>query len=82
MRRYEAGLLQEDERAELVAEWREQFEKAQAAGFWFCLGSGRSLKGAPARRAHYKWADIPPKLVRQRRKRGKTIHELEAAALL
>jgi hypothetical protein len=62
---YEARLLAPDERAELVTEWREEFEKAQAADFWFCLGSGRSLKGAPARRAHYRWANIPRELVRE-----------------
>jgi hypothetical protein len=62
---YQAGLLGEEERRELLAEWRQEFERAQAPDFWFCLGSGRSLKGASARRAHYRWAGIPRELVRE-----------------
>jgi hypothetical protein len=82
--RYQAGLLGEEEQRELLAEWRQQFERAQAPDFWLCLGPGRSLKGAPARRAHYRWADIPRELLlqlaREHRRRGKTIRQLEAAA--
>jgi hypothetical protein len=81
---YETGLLGEAERAELVTWWREQFERAQAPDFWICLGPGRSLEGAPARRQHYKWADIPRSLrlrwTREHRRRGKTIRQLETAA--
>jgi hypothetical protein len=68
---YKAGLLTEQERDELVAWWRAEFEKVQRLD-------------DEARRKHYRWADIPHELVRQwsaeRRRRGRTIRELEAVA--
>jgi hypothetical protein len=81
---FEAGLLGEEERAELVAEWHAHYWRAQAPDFWLCLGPGRFLKGAPARRRHYKWADIPKSLLvqwtKERRRRRRTIRELEAVS--
>ena len=81
---YEMGVLAPEERAELERWWRGQFERAQAPDFWLCLGPGRFLEGAPARRAHYKWADVPRELLkewtRERRRRSRTIRELETAA--
>jgi hypothetical protein len=60
---YEAGLLAEAERAELLAYWRGQFERAWDPNFFHCGGPGKILHGAAARRAHFEWADIPPALV-------------------
>ena len=81
---YEAGLLGEEERAELETFWREEFERAQQDDFWACLGPGKILHGEEARQSHYCWMDIPCKLLEQwtkeHRRRGKTVHELEAAA--
>ena len=78
---YEAELLGEEERAELLAWWREQYLRARAPDFWLCLGPGRFLEGAPARRRHYEWADIPKSLLvqwtQERRRRSRTIHALE-----
>jgi hypothetical protein len=62
---YEAGLLTEIERAEQVARWRHEFERAHAPDFFICLGSGRFLAGEEARAAHFRWADIPPSLVEE-----------------
>ena len=68
---YEAGLLGEQEREQLVAEWREEYERAQAPGFGFCAGmrpdgSGALwLTGQAAREAHHAWADIPTSLIAQ-----------------
>ena len=68
---YEAGLLSPEEREQLVAEWREEFDRAQAPGFGFCAGLRPDGKGAlwltgqAARRAHHAWADIPTSLVEQ-----------------
>ena len=87
---YEAGLLAEEERAELVAHWRARFVQAQQPGFMFCMGFARPgdktatwLKGAPARRAHYRWAGIPRSLLQewrsQRRRLGRPVRELEEA---
>jgi hypothetical protein len=81
---YEVGVLGEEERDELVKWWHEQYLRAQAANFWHYLGPGRSLQGAPARRAHYRWADIPASLLAEwsaaHRRRGKTVRKLETAA--
>jgi hypothetical protein len=60
---YQAGLLGEDERRELMAWWREQYLQAHAPGFTFCQGPGLFLRGIEARREHLKWADIPAELV-------------------
>ena len=74
---FRAGVLSEDERAELVAWWRQEFDKAQAPGFTFCAGPGNFVKGADARREHYRWADVPLELVKewttQRRRQNRTI---------
>jgi hypothetical protein len=87
---FEAGLLDEEERAELVACWREHFERAQDPQFMFCVGFAKPsdttstwLKGAAARRAHYRWSGIPKGLVRewtaQRRRRGKIVRKQTTA---
>jgi hypothetical protein len=87
---YEAELLTETELAELTARWRADFERAQDPRFAFCVGRAQPgdtaaswLEGTPARHAHYCWAGIPRSLLRkwtaERRRRSKTIHELEAA---
>jgi hypothetical protein len=86
---WEAGLLSDQERNDLEAQWREHFEKAQEPGFQYCIGHRKKgdtfaswLKGRAARRAHYKWAGIPHELLRQwteeRRCRSKTIRKLRA----
>ena len=81
---FEAGLLGEEEAATLVSEWREQFEHAHDPHFFHCDGPGRILEGAPARKRHFRWADIPAPLVKrwtaQRRGRGRTVRKLKAAA--
>jgi hypothetical protein len=88
---YEAGLLTEGELAELTAGWRRDFERAQDLRFTFCIGFAKPgdlvatwLKGAPARKALYRWSGIPKALVRewtaQRRRRGKAIRRLAEAA--
>jgi hypothetical protein len=60
---YEANMLAEAERAELLKYWREQFDRAHGPDFFACMGPGQILEGAAARRAHFEWADIPPALV-------------------
>ena len=62
---FEAGVLTEEEAAELVAWWHEQFERAQRPDFFFCAGPGRLFSGADARRRQYAWADIPDRLVKE-----------------
>ena len=86
---YEAGLLTEIERADLLARWREEFERAQEAGFVHCIGHADPgdtfaswLQGNAAKRAHYRWAGIPRELIRawtlERRRRGRAVRKLKA----
>ncbi|MGO8918026.1 MAG: hypothetical protein ACLQJR_19150 [Stellaceae bacterium] len=81
---YAAGLLSEEERTVLETEWRHEFERGCDPGFTLSLGPDEHLTGAAARRALYRWADIPRQLVRQwtaeRKRAAQTIHELEASA--
>jgi hypothetical protein len=81
---FEAGLLGVEEREQLVAWWRRQFERAYEPLFFHCDGPGRVFSGAVGRQKHYGWADIPRSLLRQwsaeHRRRGKTIRKLEKAA--
>src|SRR6516225_1885744 len=62
---YSAGLLGEDEKTELEAEWRREFERGQQRGFFFCSGPNKYYSGAVARRELYRWADIPLELVKR-----------------
>ena len=67
---FERGLLGESEKAELIAEWRREFQRAE------------QLDDAIRRAKHLKWADIPASLLKrwraERRRRGKTAREAEA----
>jgi hypothetical protein len=68
---YEIGELRPDEIEALLPLWRTHYDRAQAPGFSYCSGydtaqrSGVWLKGAAARRALYKWAGIPPDVVKR-----------------
>jgi hypothetical protein len=49
---YAAGLLEEEEeKRELVADWRETFQSAQQPDFFICCGPGDLRRGAAAKRA-------------------------------
>ena len=65
---YEAGLLTGTEKAELLAYWKHEFDRACRPDFFICLGPGRFLEGEEAREAHCRWADIPAALVEQWRR--------------
>jgi hypothetical protein len=81
---FEAKLLADHESALLLKTWRERFEQVQEPWFdkvGFCTGTGW-LMGETGRQAHYKWAGIPPKLVKkwaaERKRRDRTIAKLQA----
>jgi hypothetical protein len=80
-RLYEAGLLGEEEKVELIAFWRHEFHSAQQPDFFICCGPGDFRHGAAARRAAYEDAGIPRELVRQwtaaHQRRAKTIRKLQ-----
>jgi hypothetical protein len=82
---FEAGLLGVEEREQLVAWWRRQFERAYEPLFFHCEGPGRYFSGAVGRRKHYRWADIPRSLLKEwaaqrRRRRSKAIRQLVETA--
>jgi hypothetical protein len=62
---FEANLLSESEKAELLVYWRHEFDRANAPGFTHCAGPGKFLSGPQAREAHYRWADVPPTLIEE-----------------
>src|SRR5262249_47902743 len=76
---FEMVALTETELAELIPEWREEYERANEPNFSYCTGHGW-LRGEAAKRALYRWAGIPPALVNKwdaaRRRRAKTIRKL------
>ena len=78
---YRAELLGPEERAELLAFWRREYERAHGPHFFFCHGPGRFLEGTKARRAQYAWAGIPRELLKewtaQRRRRGRIVRKLK-----
>jgi hypothetical protein len=77
---WRANQLTPDEMAALEREWRREFDAAQAPDFSLHDGV-EVLYGDRARRAHYRWADIPDKLIKRwekaelRRRRSKTIRD-------
>ena len=62
---YQAGILTKGELAELTPWWREQYDRAQCPDFHHTAGPDRILEGAEARKAHYRWACIPPEIVKR-----------------
>jgi hypothetical protein len=60
---YAAGLLDAEEEAELLADWRSEFDRTHDPNFFICEGPGKIIRGEVARAAHLVWADIPPALV-------------------
>jgi hypothetical protein len=88
---YEMGELGEAELGRLTALWRERYEQAQRPGFRHCIGQANPgdtfaswVEGAEARRQHYRWAQIPPALLKQwdaeRKRSAKTIRKLAKTA--
>jgi hypothetical protein len=77
---YKAGLLDDEELAELMPWWREQYDRSHEPDFGYCGGPGKFLKGDEARKAHYRWAQIPPEIVKrwdqESAARAKTIKKL------
>jgi len=81
------GLLSADEKVALEAEWKAEFERAQAPDFTLNDGSDEMLVGDCARAAYYRWEDIPRELVKRwtaaRRRRGRQQRaSLEEAAAI
>jgi hypothetical protein len=62
---HDAGALAAEEKAELERQWKVEFERAQTPDFTLNDGGGEILVGDCARVAHYRWADIPDKLVKR-----------------
>jgi hypothetical protein len=61
---FEMGELSEAEAAELMPRWRDRYEHAHSPNFSYCTGD-TWLKGEEAKQRLYRWAGIPPAIVRK-----------------
>jgi hypothetical protein len=59
------GVFSADEKVRVERQWREALERAQDPNFSYCLGPAEFLIGDLARKAHYKWCDIPSELIQK-----------------
>jgi hypothetical protein len=79
---HQAGLLGEDERAELEKYWRARFEQSFEPHFGVSLRPGEWLNGDDAKERHYRTYGILPELVRkwtaERRRREQQIADLQS----
>jgi hypothetical protein len=80
---YRMGELAGAELDQVMAEWRQRYEHGLTPGFRYNAGADGWLQGAAARRAHHRWAGIPPDIVRkwdiERRRQAKVIRTLARA---
>jgi len=67
---WRAGVLSEEERIEVETEWAMEFERTFKPDFFFHDGR-EVLHGVAARRAHYRWADIPDELIEAWEREGR-----------
>jgi hypothetical protein len=59
---YEEAILSEEERSQLEARWRREFDRSWEPHFFFCAGPDKIFTGDVARELHWIWADLPPVL--------------------
>ena len=80
---YAMGELAGAELDQVMGEWRQTYEHALRSGFSYNNGAGGWREGGAARRAYYRWAGIPPDVVRkwdiERRRQAKVIRTLARA---
>jgi len=79
---FDHDALGEEERVELLAFWRQEFERAyDDPDFSYTAAPGEILHGTAARKAHLDWADVPHSLRRRwsaaRRRRARQPAPLE-----
>jgi hypothetical protein len=82
---WEAGVLGEEERAQLESEWKREWERCwDDPHFFHCAGPDKNFTGDEARVRHLVWADVPPALVdlwlAERERRGRVVRDLETEA--
>jgi hypothetical protein len=72
-----------EERAELEAYWRREFERSWRPNFFYCAGPDKIYSGDDARWQHWLFVDLPPELLdkwmAERQRRSRVVRELEAA---
>jgi hypothetical protein len=78
-----SDVLSADERAELEAQWRQDFERSWSPNFSF-YADGKIYSGDDARWGHWLFVDLPPPLLdkwmAERERRAGEISELEEAS--
>jgi hypothetical protein len=79
---YESSdVLGADERAELEAWWRREFDRSWDEHFFYCAGPDKIYSGDDARWAHWLFVDLPPPLLdkwmAERERCAGVIRELE-----
>jgi hypothetical protein len=76
-----SDVLSADERAELEAEWRREFDRSWDEHFFYCAGPDKIYSGDDARWQHWLWADLPPPLLdrwmAERQRRSRVVRELQ-----
>jgi hypothetical protein len=61
---WEANVLTGEERSQLEAEWRREFDRCwDDPHFFHCAGPDKNFTGDEARVQRLVWADVPPELV-------------------
>jgi hypothetical protein len=87
---YDMAELTAHELAVLMERWREHYEQAQRPGYAYCIGCDGNtaaawLEGEAAKKAQYRWAGIPPEIIKrwdaERRRRVEVIRKLEKAVV-
>jgi hypothetical protein len=78
-----SNALGEEERAELEAWWRKEFDRTWEPGF-VVTHEGELVTGQGARELHWIWADLPLVLhdrwIEERKRHGRTIRKLKKAS--
>jgi hypothetical protein len=76
-----SDVLSADERAELEAEWRKEFDRSWEEHFFYCAGPDKIFSGDDARWQHWLFVDLPPPLLdkwmAERQRRSRVVRKLE-----
>jgi hypothetical protein len=79
------GAFSDAEHSEILQRWRFEFDRSLDPHFFYCGGANMFLTGPRARKAHWRWADIPIPLLKtwlhSRKHQAAQIKQLASAEL-